>query len=1464
MSIKKLFTSEETKQVLADKSGEAHGKDLESERLIEAKAAQKDKFLTHVRFHPASASNFAIYGSAKKYYADALYRIYEQYPYDGTQAEKTQWQLSSSQLDLYVFDNLYPRTNGYAKLCSTTSGWGTLNGSITSDYGLPSTVEYIQLKGGPHTGSGETLIEQFYTHKPGVGSNIYKTYSDLTESAGTTDIGSRESNLKTNLNDGVTVEFWLKKPEFSTSKTVKEVIFDLWNGNTIDTGDYGRLLIELKGDAGASPFRITCESGSSGFTRQTIGTDLTTSSVQDWAHYAFSFKNIGSNIRTRLYVNGVLNQESLLGSNISEITGSLIANIGALRTSPVSGVSLTEGAGKLSGSIDEFRFWKTERTHKEIGRHYWQQVNGGTNVDTANTKLGVYYKFNEGIVGDPTIDQTVLDYSGRISNGHWVGYPGSTARATGSALVEASAAPKEHLDPIIHTSHPAVVDLISNLETSGSIWDDTNNSVLYNTMPAWIFEYQENTGQKDLENLIQIMASEFDKLHMQVANINRIKNITYPSASLKPLPFAKSLIENYGMPAGEIFANAEILEKILSKSEAQEFESELGDIKNLIYRNIYNNLVDVYKSKGTEKSFRNLIRCFGVDDELIKLNLYGDNVTYKFEENHKAVAKVKKYANFNHTNFFSATVYQYAESGNTNALSYLTGSDSDDKEVHFGATLETEVFFPKKIKISEPGYFATSFMSCSLFGMHTVPSDGGFSFPSPDPAGVHVLAIRPEVESTDAYFMLTSSATSDMPMLTSSVFLDVYGNEKWNFAVRVKADSYPRTDGIFTGKNHNAQSTLVFTNAPIADETITLVSSDGTTKTYTCKATADLANNQFSRSGALHGADSLKAAIEHANGHNGKITVTQSSTSGPTVVTLTLKQAVAGVSGHTTTTNGLSNVTSTAFGDTSFGHNPVPTEEAYTLEFRGVNNTLDVTHREFFLTASISERTARNFLSSSKRVFLGAHRTDYTGEVLQYSDAEVGATRYWPIYIDDYTFKAHVKDVENYGSKHPYKNVTLRHSETENIRVPQIKTLAMNWDFDTLTAADSSGLFTVPDASSGSIDRDEYGWISAYPKYQHTGRGYGYPADSADAIRERYINSAKQQLPEIINSSNMIEIRREDDNQFTREHRPVRFYYGIEKSMYQTISEEMLNMFATIIDFNNLVGAPENRYRQEYKALEKLRQMFFERVSNTPSLDKYVEFYKWIDHNISEMILSLVPASANSSNRVSTMVESHILERNKYWNKYPTLEMKSDPPTAGLFGINELLYNWRFSHAPITDTANQSGNCPWWYERIERTHGSASSGVTTVDEARETIRKVTGRHRNEYRKVAHGEKDARTIYSGSAFAVSRFTKPYRMNMENTKIIHGGTNYVPTKNLDIARIATFPQGPDNSAGFPVNVVLFDDIWVNKSARHVVDSDPSRRVSGRKEPVCGDGAESVWPHNKYRYDYKAVLLLSLIHI
>ena len=60
--------------------------------------------------------------------------------------------------------------------------------------------------------------------------------------------------------------------------------------------------------------------------------------------------------------------------------------------------------------------------------------------------------------------------------------------------------------------------------------------------------------------------------------------------------------------------------------------------------------------------------------------------------------------------------------------------------------------------------------------------------------------------------------------------------------------------------------------------------------------------------------------------------------------------------------------------------------------------------------------------------------------------------------------------------------------------------------------------------------------------------------------------------------------------------RPEKAFIVVEKSMYRTISEEMLKMFSDIREFNSIVGAPVNKYRPDYKELRKLSQLFFEKV----------------------------------------------------------------------------------------------------------------------------------------------------------------------------------------------------------------------------------------------------------------------------
>jgi hypothetical protein len=1315
MSIKKYFEVAENIKALSGKTADEIGSQIESVGYHEQDIIEEERFIPRVDF--SNPENFARYGSAQEYYDQAIKRIYNEYPYDGSLRERLEWENNSTYIDLHIYNNLYPRTNGYAII--SADGWGA--STKTSGYGLPSSLEYIFVKGGPNANpNGMSPKSTQFT-----GSNYYEPSKN------------RGSNLEFDLaSQGASLEFWLNKTEFVTSLTEKEVIFDLWNGELSSSADYLRFRLELSGAAdGTDPFLLTVLSGTTGFYQQAIAaSSFTTASVADsnWHHYAVTVKSASAGVTTRFYVDGNLNNESTLGSSGINDTDSsnLRAHIGALITAvsgnTFHGVDMV-GSGKLSGSIDELRYWKTQRTSREIGRFWFTQVGGGVNTDptpfttteeSANVDLGVYFKFNEGITGVTTTDSTVLDYSGRFSNGSWTGY-GSNSRNTGSAIVLSNAAVSEFKDPIIYSFHPDIVSLSSDLETSGSAHDVNNNASIYGSIPSWITE-EDSEGTNNVKYLTQIISSYFDTLHLQIENLNHLKDIQYPSGSDKPLPFAEKLLSSYGFVAPEIFLDADVLEKLADRSEDRVYEKSLHDVKNTIYQNIYNNLNYIYKSKGTEKAFRNLIRCFGIDDELVKLNIYADNIQYELRDNRRDIIVGDKFVDFNTTTGQNATVYNYADASNSDSVGFITSSSGllDG----YASTLETEILFPLKLEPSSIAYVGTNTISSSLFGMHgTVDSGTDTTWDPNDLVNFQVYAVRDELNSTNVQFFLTGTAGGYVPLLTSSLYQDVYNNKKWNLSVRIRPEEYP------------------------------------------------------------------------------------------------LKGLVSGVSAN------------------------------YVVELHGVQTEAGIVQEEFTVSGTVASPPA-GFVTGSKRAFVGAHRTNFTGSLLESSDVKVSSCRYWLDYIEDDVLRAHVLDVENYGSDQPHLYAYPFNTSASYGEISKFDTLAFNWEFLNNTGSDSSGRFIVDDISSGSAAFTRFGSLGNILNKQLTGRGDFFDVSSTKAINKDFVVSSKLNLPENVQSIDMVKVlNAEDQDVFTPDSRPINYFFAFEKSMYQTVSEEIINYFATMKDIHNLIGDPVERWRPEYKQMNHMRQKFFEKVGNNElDFEKFYEFYKWFDSSLSAMLGQLVPASADFAENVRVVVENHVLERPKYQNKFPFLKRRGAIDLTGTlpsYGVPE-------QHPPRDGGKHQRGlsktdDIGSWFE----THSPGADGLPEDEKSKW----------QRFRKEKSGARSA--IFDVIKERYDRGLKSPVKIRRNLDITHGGvtkrSNYKPNFVFE----ATQPYGPVSaSSNIPLNIMLSFDTDVESLVDTSDVFNPSANIKlsyGINPSINKSGSEDL---NNYGKTYGPFSLYS----
>ena len=93
MSIKDLFYKKEV--VLEDRTKLTSS--IESADLIDEIREQNQTFVPDVDF--SNPENFVRFGSAKEYYEGSIKRIYEQYPYDGSEGEKLSFYNDSTFLD---------------------------------------------------------------------------------------------------------------------------------------------------------------------------------------------------------------------------------------------------------------------------------------------------------------------------------------------------------------------------------------------------------------------------------------------------------------------------------------------------------------------------------------------------------------------------------------------------------------------------------------------------------------------------------------------------------------------------------------------------------------------------------------------------------------------------------------------------------------------------------------------------------------------------------------------------------------------------------------------------------------------------------------------------------------------------------------------------------------------------------------------------------------------------------------------------------------------------------------------------------------------------------------------------------------------------------------------------------------------------------------------------------------------
>ena len=126
--------------------------------------------------------------------------------------------------------------------------------------------------------------------------------------------------------------------------------------------------------------------------------------------------------------------------------------------------------------------------------------------------------------------------------------------------------------------------------------------------------------------------------------------------------------------------------------------------------------------------------------------------------------------------------------------------------------------------------------------------------------------------------------------------------------------------------------------------------------------------------------------------------------------------------------------------------------------------------------------------------------------------------------------------------------------------------------------------------------------------------------------------------------------------------------FSIEVSAVGALNEDIVNILAGLDWLDNAIGNPELQFASDYPQLTKLREVYFQRLTDKVNFENLFLFYKWFDDSLSVIIERLVPRTTKYMG-INFVIESHFLERPKFRNMNNNIYLSA----ADRRGINDEL-----------------------------------------------------------------------------------------------------------------------------------------------------------------------------------------------
>ena len=875
-----------------------------------------------------------------------------------------------------------------------------------------------------------------------------------------------------------------------------------------------------------------------------------------------------------------------------------------------------------SGSIAKFRVFDTTRKKSEID--YFSKRNLFADQDPL-----LNFRFNEA-TGSYTNSDIILDHGGKSLHSRIKNYSQVVRSEKPFPSIMTYQSRVSH--PTLFPSHPDVITLNEGLLMSASQYDVNNPNLITKLIPE---HYLEMASQSDfsvggnadgellegiksvpekysapggarmgqpqiISALLFMWAREFDSVKMFIDHVSNLVFIDYEKEESIADQFIPFLAEYYGFELPNMFANADYRQLIDGENVAGDIISmNLITIQNEMWRRILINLREVFNSKGTVHAIKTLFRSAGIDpDRMFRFMEYGGTTQFRLGKARKKITEISTMADFSGSltqNNGTKNPQGYWSKGPIMTSTYLTSS-----RVEIGFPPIDGTFINKG---KDYRYWGRNSPNSSIFGKPDGPlvflphgisnkkTDGLLTSGSWTVEGHFSFPITRDVRSKQSLFRLHATGTVSGSSAAAQ--------PAQSLAMNLVADPLNTSGSMVLYCRPGFQNdapllSLVLTGANIFDGDKWYISIG---RQRNDEVGSYLSSSYF---------------INAARQDNGQI-----------------------VEFYTT---------ASFFAETN---NDAVYNNIFQRRRKKGDKNNHVNASGSFITIgsqSLGDLNKANwgnsgFLNDTARSPNDARKTDFWGRG--------GHFRFWSKALDNDEVREHALNFSSLGVKDPLVNFGFANEVTGSF-----ERLRLDLSTDQpVTASNAAGELTLVDFSqqlaSGS---SHYG-----------GKLIGFETNKSIIRPERFVYSMMSSYYDEPSQENKVRIAgfTEGENLFDIGGYPAPVYeipraaepkddsrFAIEFSMMQALNEDIMKIFATLDSLDNILGAPELMFAEEYPGLADLRNIYFNRLTDRVNYRNFFDFFRWLDNSFDVMIEDLIPRKTNYLG-FNFIIENHALERAK-------------------------------------------------------------------------------------------------------------------------------------------------------------------------------------------------------------------------